>query len=108
MLDGEQLGCRNTPVFRGWRGIYANVKLGKQLPTMNTQTQPLSEENQALITLLIYCGFATLAVILLALAWWVREKRKEFNRKDHLLDMWALRIREMGLLIETVWQRTKP
>lgn len=66
----------------------------------------MTKENQALITLLIYCGFATLALLICVAAWWVAQKKKEFNRKEHVLDMWALRIKEMALLIETVWQKT--
>jgi len=68
----------------------------------------MTPENQALLTLLIYCGFATLALFIVVLGWWVRKKKEQFDRKDHLLDMWALRVKEMALIIETVWQRTKP
>lgn len=65
----------------------------------------MTPENQALLTLLIYCGFATLAVLISIAAWWVRKKKEEFSRKEHVLDMWALRIKEMAILIETVWHR---
>lgn len=72
----------------------------------------ITPAQEAQITLLIYCGFATLAIILISYGWYLRLKIKrdyrQAQRREHLMDQAALRLREITLFIEELWQSNKP
>lgn len=67
----------------------------------------ITPTQEAMITLLIYCGFATLAGVVWLMLWYYQTKKKQLERKDHLIEMWILRVNELSLLIEEAWQTTK-
>lgn len=66
------------------------------------------QQVEAKLVLLVYCSFAFFAVAVLTFVFfmWEDRKRKEeqFRRRDHIMDQAALRIKEVSLFIEQLWQ----
>lgn len=59
--------------------------------------------------LLIYCCFGFVGLIMngLFLIWRHNKAKEYYNRKNHILDQASLRLREMGLIIEEIWQKNQ-
>lgn len=66
---------------------------------------------EAKMVLLVYCLFGFLAVAILCWSYWFyadrKRKKAQLNRRDHIMDQAALRVREVTFLIEKLWQQEK-
>lgn len=69
---------------------------------------PLTPNQERLVSLLIYYAFGVVTIVLLLsilLLEWIRRKRKrQFDRKEFLIDQLSDRQRDVNLLIENIWQ----
>lgn len=63
----------------------------------------LTPQLEAQVSLLLYCWFGFGALLMYM---YYKRKGRQMNRKDHLIEMWILRINELSLLIEEAWMRT--
>jgi low temperature requirement protein LtrA len=66
------------------------------------------QQVEAKMVLLLYCFFAFFAVVVLSWIYFTvddrRRKEAQFKRRDHIMDQAALRVREVTLFIEHLWQ----
>jgi hypothetical protein len=69
------------------------------------------QQVEAKMVMLLYCFFAFLAVAVLTWVFFQVDDRKrkeaQFKRRDHIMDQAALRVKEVSLFIEQLWQTKK-
>lgn len=66
------------------------------------------QQIEAKMVLLLFVLFAFLTVAILTFIYYMvddrRRKEEQFRRRDHIMDQAALRVKEVTLLIEKLWQ----
>lgn len=72
----------------------------------------MSEQQvEAKVVLLLYCSFAFISIAIFTFIYYTiedrRRKEAQFKRRDHLMDQAALRVKEVSLFIEQLWQTKK-
>lgn len=67
------------------------------------------QQVEAKMVLLLFIFFAFLAVAVFCFVFFMIEDRKrkeaQFKRRDHIMDQAALRVKEVSLFIEQLWQK---
>lgn len=69
------------------------------------------QQVEARMVLLLYCFFAFLAVAIFCYVYFLVKDRKrkeaQFKRRDHIMDQAALRVKEVTLFMEKLWQQSQ-
>lgn len=69
------------------------------------------QQVEAKMVLLLYLFFAFLAIAVFCFVFLMvedrRRKEAQFRRRDHIMDQAALRVKEVSLFIEKLWQTKK-